>query len=191
MAFNESGGFFDNIHQTEGQGLKNRISNTPDCANDCGPSSAIAWYQDNWEPAFTCQQERRIGRWGDGGKWVCDPYRITQNKQSCLVYSVGSNNDFSFEEGVWQDVSSECEIHTFDPTIGNHPSNLPVGKNIRFHPWGLAPENDGADKTLSSIIQELGHTGRDIDILKIDCEGCEWKTYKNGLMRTRLSVRSR
>lgn len=177
MALSESGVFFDNIYQDEWQKLKNRIEATPDCAHNCGPSSTQTWYQDNWEPAFTCQQERRIGRWGDGGKWVCDPYRITQNKQSCLVYSVGSANDFSFGEGVWKDVSPECEIHTFDPTIGDRPSNLPVGKNIQFHPWGLAFKDDGAYRTLPSIIKELGHTGREIDIFKIDCESCEWTTY--------------
>ena len=130
----------------------------------------------HWEPVFTCQHERRVGRWGDGGKWVCDPHRITKNKQSCLVYSVGSENDFSFEEGVWLDVSPECEIHTFDPTIGEQPSNLSAG-NIHFHPWGLAAQDNGTSKTLPSIVKDLGHTGREIDILKIDCEGCEWDTY--------------
>jgi hypothetical protein len=74
-------------------------------------------------------------------------------------------------------VSSECEIHTFDPTIGEQPSNLPGG-NIQFHPWGLASRDNGTSKTLPSIIKELGHTGREIDIFKIDCEGCEWDTYK-------------
>lgn len=31
-------------------------------------------------------------------QWVCDPYRIEELKQSkkdCVVYSLGSNNDFS------------------------------------------------------------------------------------------------
>lgn len=94
---------------------------------------------------------------------MCDPHRITKDKQYCLVYSVGSNNDFSFEEGVWRDVSPECEIHTFDPTTGKQPSNLPAG-NIHFHPWGLAGQENGVNKALPSIIKELGHTGsREID----------------------------
>jgi hypothetical protein len=74
-------------------------------------------------------------------------------------------------------MSPKCEIHTIDPTIGEQPSNLPSGKNIHFHPWGLAEKNDESYKTLPSIIKELGHTGREIDILKIDCEGCEWTSY--------------
>lgn len=173
----ESAGFFDDMHQGDWQRLKERMRATPDCGTDCAPAGPQEWHQTNWEPAFTCQHERCVSRWGDGGKWVCDPYRITKNKPSCLVYSVGSENDFSFEEGVWLDVSPECEIHTFDPTIGEEPSNLPAG-NIQFHPWGLAGQDNGTSKTLPTIINELGHTGREIDIFKIDCEGCEWDTYK-------------
>jgi hypothetical protein len=39
-----------------------------------------------------------------------------------------------------------------------------------------------AFKTLQETVQELGHEGRRIDIFKIDCEGCEWKTYRDWVM---------
>lgn len=94
-ALDESAGFFDDMHQGDWQRLKERMRATPDCGTDCAPAGPEEWHQTNWEPTFTCQHERRVGRWGDGGKWVCDPHRITKNKPSCLVYSVGSENDFS------------------------------------------------------------------------------------------------
>ena len=69
------------------------------------------FYQNNYEPDFVCQHERRIGKLGDGGKWICDPHRIS-DQEDCLVYSVGSNNDFSFEQSVLDEIGSHCEIHT-------------------------------------------------------------------------------
>ena len=95
----------------------------------------------------------------------------------CLICSVGSFDDFSFEEAITRDVSSAREIHAFDHTVSN-PRNKPCG--VHFHPWGLgrAREPDGSDlKGLADIVVALGHKGRTIDVLKIDCEGCEWSTY--------------
>lgn len=39
----------------------------------------------------------RMGRAGDGGKWVCNPEMIPEN---ALVYSFGSNGEFGFEQNV-------------------------------------------------------------------------------------------
>jgi len=110
LAFNESAGYFDDIRESDWSLIKARIENTPNCASGCEPEEPAVWYQRNWEPAISCQNERGIGSWGDGGKWVCDPHRILKKPtKSCLVYSVGSCNDFSFEEGILKEVSPECE----------------------------------------------------------------------------------
>ena len=142
-----------------------------------GTQRADGWYQDNVEPAVTRAREERVGPAGEGGKWLCDPNRLRARGADCLIYSVGSFDDFSFEEAITRDVSSAREIHAFDHTVSN-PRNKPCG--VHFHPLGLggAREPDGSDlKGLADIVVALGHKGRTIDVLKIDCEGCEWSTY--------------
>ena len=142
-----------------------------------GTQRADGWYQNNVEPAVTRAREERVGPAGEGGKWLCDPNRLRARGADCLICSVGSFDDFSFEEAITRDVSSAREIHAFDHTVSN-PRNKPCG--VHFHPWGLggAREPDGSDlKGLADIVVALGHKGRTIDVLKIDCEGCEWSTY--------------
>ena len=114
-------------------------------------------------------------------------------RNGCLVYSVGSNGDFRFEEGLHNLLPGVCEIHTFDFT--DYSGRVPHGKNIYFHHWGLKPSYEESKATMNRFKQdvpldqpfktfeetkkELGHEGRPIDVFKIDCEGCEWLTYKD------------
>jgi len=85
-------------------------------------------------------------------------------------------NDFRFEEAILH-VSKACEIHVFDHTV-KHATNKPP--EVHFHPWGLANATDasGELKSLADIVKLLGHEGRKVNILKIDCEGCEWTTFR-------------
>ncbi|CAF3342166.1 unnamed protein product [Rotaria sp. Silwood2] len=122
----------------------------------------------NWEPNFHCSHARRIGRMGDGGKWVCDPYRL-KSRVDCLVYSVGSNGDFSFEVNM-KKTMPHCEIHTFDRNRYVCPKGICIFHQITLgngtHPKG--------SKSWTTIIQKLNHIQRKIDILKIDIEGFEY-----------------
>ena len=150
-----------------------------------------AWYGANWEPTFSCAYEVRFGAPGDGGKWLCDPWVLSKAAESggpCLVYSIGSNGMFDFEEAVHNEISENCEIHTFDFHPLDSYKNLNKGKGmpayVNYHEVGLAATDGVGEfhdtkfpaKTIHTIVQELGHVGRTVDLFKIDCEGCEWST---------------
>ena len=130
------------------------------------------YFLPNWEPNFHCSHARRIGAMGDGGKWVCDPYRL-KSRADCLIYSVGSAGDFSFEIEMKQ-VLSNCEIHTFDK--GRYPCPVNV---CEFHQVMFGDQTDrvNTSKSWTTIINELNHTHRSIDILKIDIDGGEFRFF--------------
>ena len=109
---------------------------------------------------------------------------INREEKGCLIYSIGSNGDFQFEEGLQEVLGEEdaCEIHTFD--FGNFEGKMPENMNIHYHQWGLKASDDTITMdekflTLAEIVKELGHETRTIDIFKIDCETCEWSTVKD------------
>lgn len=147
----------------------------------------------NYDPDFTCPHERRVsvyGGRGDGGKWVCDPHRIgaqvelrqRRGGNGCLIYSIGSDGDFSFEEAIQAAIGADtpCEIHVFD--FGDYGKAAPP--NVHYHRWGFTSSKatkpaDMPLKSLQETIRVLGHEGMTIDIFKIDCEGCEWETFED------------
>jgi len=154
----------------------------------------------NYEPNFSCNFERRVGGTGngDGPKWVCDPHRIVTlaqqrkaknpNAPGCVVYSIGSNGDFQFELAVQNVVGKgTCDIHIFD--MGDYGGEMPSELDATYHKWGLKKQEDKDNgkatvvngeifRGLKDVIKELGHEKLEtIDIFKIDCEGCEWRTY--------------
>lgn len=129
----------------------------------------------------------RVGRFGDGGKWLCDPQHL---KPGAVVYSFGVGDDISFDvdmAGLFG-----CEVHAFDPapsvkqSFPNYQPGQAVGKGkFWYHPVGLGPTSTKPGETddlviegrkcpvkcLSEFAAELGH--QHVDILKIDIEGGE------------------
>ncbi len=74
-----------------------------------------------------------------------------------------------------------CEIHVFDPI--DYSSKVP--RNIQsfthFHAWGISNEST-ANKdflTMEQTVRKIGHHGSIVDVFKIDCEGCEWSTFRD------------
>ena len=144
------------------QNKRNRISN-----------SRHGFFQNNWEPTIQCGYERRLGNSGDGGKWICDIHRFEQIINTTkLVYSFGSNGDFSFERAIKLELP-KAEIHTFDMRLYKCPDNVCI-----FHQARLGDGKSDNSKSLQMIINELGHQKREIHILKVDIEGSEFKLFE-------------
>ena len=139
---------------------------------------------DLYEPEWTCDDEKRVGpkdiNVGDGPKFVCAP-ELVKDQGDCLIYSIGSNYDFSFEQGMRRH-GPNCQFHTFDGTLNLTTQSLPAGleeQSIHFHNWNVdlqsgTNEKGWISKTINDILSALGHEGKRIDVFKIDCEGCEY-----------------
>ena len=104
------------------------------------------------------------------------------------VYSIGSNGNVMFEAGVKDQISKDCEIHTFDPGASNRRFGdfaEALKPYSTFHQWALGTDEEAKTtkniKSLDMTVTELGHEGRRIDIFKIDCELCEWTTFGDWL----------
>ncbi|GJP46090.1 hypothetical protein CLOM_g5421 [Closterium sp. NIES-68] len=128
--------------------------------------------------AYPCPMEERLGIWADGGKWICNMRTFIPEQP--IIYSIGSNGEYTFE----QDISARLHSRPFtfdpflDPVLEQTMLRLPF---LSFEAVGLAAkstlekwkeETKGkAFMTLDQVMTKHNHTH--IDILKIDCEGCE------------------
>ena len=93
-----------------------------------------------------------------------------------MVYSIGSNGDSSFEQGMLRRAS--CQVHTFDPFI---PEDIKEAvrrtPGVQFHDWGASHKTTRTDagvhlKSIQDTMRELQHDW--VDVLKVDIEGNEW-----------------
>ena len=124
---------------------------------------------------------------------LCEPYlpmAATSGSTRPLVYSFGVAEQWTFEDWAGQ---RGFEVHAFDPTTKTRQSHeAHNASNVHFHYLGLGADGGGAasrrsvygygslgGKTLplDALIQKLGHSDRSIQLLKIDCEGCEWEVF--------------
>mmetsp|Transcript_3749 Transcript_3749/g.9726 ORF Transcript_3749/g.9726 Transcript_3749/m.9726 type:complete len:199 (+) Transcript_3749:663-1259(+) len=111
--------------------------------------------------------------------------------QPCVMYNIGSNNDISFEKAIH--AHTGCEIHTFDPTLTRPYIGLEYSA---FHKIGLGDRQHVSSQgwqmmSLADMMRNLSHVGRRIDILKVDCEHCEWDSLLpvfSEMEKGRLSV---
>mmetsp|Transcript_53479 Transcript_53479/g.130654 ORF Transcript_53479/g.130654 Transcript_53479/m.130654 type:complete len:743 (+) Transcript_53479:213-2441(+) len=129
---------------------------------------ARSFLMDVYHPTWSCEVDERLGE-----KWTCDTHKLAALPAGrCLVYSFGSRTEFDFEERV-HELNNGCEIHVFDPFVEDpQPPDY-----VFFHAVGLGGADAGKLMKLSTIVKELGHADRVIDILKVDIEGYEYDAY--------------
>jgi len=137
---------------------------------------ANLYYDKHHNPDFSCTWMRRLGPFGLGGKFWCDPHKITQSVdkgESCIVYSIGDAGDYAFETSVHDQVSERCQIHKFSGKMSvNQPPSY-----VTLHNQNVSGSQD-----MSAIVDKLGHSGKVIDVLKVDnCDGCEWDSFESWL----------
>lgn len=107
-----------------------------------------------------------------------------------MIYSIGSEGDYGWEDALIDivGVDKHCEIHVFG--TGSHArAGDPEYKNIHYHQWAMKSSYDtvynaaAAQKhglavtstaSFPDMVERLGHQNRTIDVLKMDCEQCEW-----------------
>lgn len=136
----------------------------------------------------------------DGGKWICGMSRLVgkavkanassgveHEQQTCVVYSLGSQFDVSFERTIQGMTDFGCEIHTYDPTLGPPEKvekfrNDMAKENVHVHLVAVKDTEGHSNITiggntykamgLKTMLEENGHTC--IDVLKFDVEGAEY-----------------
>jgi len=144
---------------------------------------------------YKCTDKRTIGGMPNGdGQWtVCfDKLKgILGRKEPCVVYSIGSANDFTFDDKM-HDLG--CEVHTFDPTVGW--SVHKTQRRERAWKYGIgfagAPAENRPSvamfrrrrqqwtvKSVADVMRENGHNK--IDVFKMDVEGNEWEVFRSFL----------
>lgn len=158
----------------------------------------------SFEPLATCRSTAEIGRsnhtklgkFDDDSKTVCglddigDGTELSVFQQpGCVIYSIGSNNEFGFEEDLLQ--RTQCEIHTFDCTGPiSRFTNKPNHPRSHFHHMCLSHEYVAAPPrcqgrqvcgemmTLAQLQAKLNHTTAPA-LLKIDVEGFEIPLFRS------------
>ena len=129
-----------------------------------------------WHPGAprgaSCPRLERFGNDGDGGKMVCNAEEvISRHAEDCLIVSVGSNGDASFEETM-RSFNPSCAVHIYDPSLSAEQiANVPSWATFFNEPFNASTP-------------ERRYKGRRVAMLKIDCEGCEFEALPAWLEAT-------
>lgn len=148
---------------------------------------------DFYPAVYTCPHDfQRVGRLGDGGKWVCGMSlyerkpAVTKSQEpdgkiaaeSTIIYSFGINGESSFEAEMLKRVPS-AQMFGYDYSVNAFGPQIPAihRPRTKFAKVGLGSKDEPSVSppfyTLSTLMAQNNHTY--MDILKIDIEGSEYQ----------------
>lgn len=148
--------------------------------SDFGKYPYTVW--DFFPATYTCPHDiQRVGRLGDGGKWVCGMSLFESRKApETIIYSFGVNDESTFEAEMLARIPS-AHIYAYDYSVTKFGPQLPDAYLPRAHfkQVGLGDKDELSRQpqflTLKSLMDQNGHTY--MDILKIDIEGSEYAAF--------------
>lgn len=135
---------------------------------------------------------QRIGRLGDGGKWICGlelleelpAPKTPESPPPCIVYSFGINTESSFEDALLSRTRG-CEIWGYDFSVNDFGPQLNRSAEYvhraHFNKAGIAGVTDAKKNppffSIQDLLKKNGHDH--IDVLKMDIEGFEFDTMRS------------
>ena len=141
-----------------------------------------------------CQDMQTQTAWTDRRTNLSDAPGGAALRRRCHVFSFGINDDPSFDVEVA--LSWGCVVHMFDHTLPATVRHVLTNlhPDLHYHPLGLTARastrhwrrhdhsnkfGEGADffVSLPDAIATFAEGGV-VDVLKLDCEGCEWTVFE-------------
>ncbi|KAF8857706.1 hypothetical protein BDZ45DRAFT_744207 [Acephala macrosclerotiorum] len=160
--------------------------------SDFGKYPYTLW--DFFPSTYTCPHDmQRVGRLGDGGKWVCgmslyeakpglavtaQASSSSNSRPQTIIYSFGVNDESTFEAEMLARIPS-AQVYAFDFSVSRFGPQISPSYSARAHfsKVGLGAKDEFARTpqffTLQTLMKENKHDY--IDILKIDIEGSEYE----------------
>ena len=130
----------------------------------------------------SCKQMEYYGV-GDGEKRGCGLQQLAKRTtHDCWVISLGSNNEWSFEESIY-DKLTNCRIATLDCTVSADTLTMPLRISNRTTFLSIClgirdeVQNGREYNSWTTILRKLNVTQAPF-FLKMDIEGFEWEVLK-------------
>ncbi|KAK0394868.1 hypothetical protein QR680_000978 [Steinernema hermaphroditum] len=131
-------------------------------------NSSFAFLTNILRSEVVCENLIRFGSKKDGGHWICSPHTMLRKK--CSIYSIGVDNNLSFETAIHRFTRNKCKLYVYDMLNDDSSTKARIENELHGRFENVSVEEVGnpnaKTKGLSDLFIDNGH--RTIDILKVD-----------------------